>query len=72
MTDPDPKTRPHGDGRIVNLLFTDGHASAWNLPASMIPVWDWFDAGSYAKAGFGNGWVQQLPWWWVEADRSGR
>ena len=69
---PDPQTMPHGDGRVLNLLWTDGHVRAWQLPAGVNPIWDWFDAGAYSQASYNpNGWVSQLPWWWVMADRSG-
>jgi prepilin-type processing-associated H-X9-DG protein len=65
---PDPKTAPHGKGRSVNLLFTDGHVSCWTLPADMLPIWAWFDGSCYSEATYVNTFYSQNPWWFVRAD----
>ena len=69
--DPNPDTVTHG-GKVTNLAFTDGHATTWKLPHDILPVWCWFGGTTFTAAGFGNGWAQQLPWWWIEADRAHR
>lgn len=59
----------HG-GRSTNLLRTDGSAYSWGLPDDVNPVWGWFDAGAYTPAQYdGDNFYNQMPWFWVRADR---
>jgi len=67
---PNPATIPHGDGRSVNLLWTDGHVNSWALPGNMQPIWNWFGLSCSTKAAFNTTWTGHCPWWWVEADQS--
>jgi prepilin-type N-terminal cleavage/methylation domain-containing protein/prepilin-type processing-associated H-X9-DG protein len=69
---PNGTTVPHGDGHSVNLLWTDGHVSNWVLPSEILPIWGWFGGNSYSVTAFGQDFYKQCPWWWVEADKSGR
>ena len=42
------------------------------MPDSILPVWCWFGGTTFTEGTFGNGWQEQLPWWWVEAERANR
>ena len=69
-TDPLTQNKPHGDGSSVNLLWTDGHVSAWTLPSGVTPIWGWWDL-NYAGSSFDcTDGTKIIPWWWVMADRS--
>ena len=71
-TEPNWKNVPHGDGKVVNVLFTDGRVVPWTLPSGILPVWGWFGGSSYTLASFNQSFYNQCPWWWVEADKAGR
>jgi len=68
---PNPAMATHG-GKVTNVAFTDGHAATWVLPPEILPVWNSFCGESYSRGDFGQGWHEQLPWWWMEADLAHR
>ncbi len=64
---------PHGDGKGINLLWTDGHVSSWQLPADMVPLWGIYGGYSSSRATMNcTVWTLAGAWWWVEADKSGQ
>jgi len=66
----DYATIPHRDNANVNLLWTDGHVSNWTMQRGL-PIWRNLDNSGTLGSNFGAlPTSNQMPWWWVEADRS--